>query len=116
MTIARAGKLLDVIDSLDELDDDDPYNPLAIYAPEGPDSREDDRAVVCAGDEEGTLTCPEDHDLSEVLGVSTAREAIEVWSEWRGGRTPTPRDKFAAVMYYSSHDAFLPVTDESHPS
>jgi hypothetical protein len=37
-----------------------------------------------------------------------AREAIEVWSAWRGGRKPGPQDRLAAVVYYADNDAHLP--------
>jgi hypothetical protein len=44
--------------------------------------------------------------------VQLANEAIEVWSAWRGGKKPSRQDKFAAVMFYSQHDAFIPVAEE----
>jgi hypothetical protein len=82
-----------------------------IFAEGGPDASASARAIVCPGDDEGTLVCPQDHALTEVLMVELAREAIQVWSEWRGGKTPNREDKLAAVMFYSQHDAFIPVAD-----
>ena len=91
------------------MNDSDRYNPLVIYAEGGSHAEPQARALICPGDEEKGFTCPQDGSLSEVLMVQLAREAIEVWSEWRGGRAPTRQDKFEAVIHYSLHDAYLPV-------
>ena len=101
--------LIEVIDRLDAVDDSDRYEPLCIFAEGGCDAAPDARAVVCPGDEEGSFVCPKTPALSYVLMVQQAKKCIEVWSEWRGGRRPTPRDKFAAVMYYARNDAWLPL-------
>jgi hypothetical protein len=42
------------------------------------------------------------------LEVHLARDAISVWSRWRGGRLPSLSEKFDAISYYAEHDAFLP--------
>jgi hypothetical protein len=104
-------KLLDVIDRLKELDDSDPFNPLIIYAEGDPDADPEARAVVCPDDEAGTFVCPEDPSLRYVLEVSNAKAAIRVRSAWRDGKTPSRLEKFEAVMYYSRHDAFLPIAE-----
>ena len=101
--------LIEVIDRLDELDDSARYDPLEIYAEGGRDAEPQSRAVVCPGDEGGTKACPQDPSLSYVLMVYLAKEASEVWSEWRGGKSPTKQEKLDAVLYYSRHDAFLPL-------
>jgi len=101
--------LIEVIDRLDEVDDSDRYDPLSIFADGGPDASPQASALVCPGDEAASSACPLDPTLSYVLMVSQAKECIEVWSEWRGGRRPTSQDKFAAVMFYSRNDAWLPV-------
>jgi hypothetical protein len=106
------GTLIEVIDRLDEVDDSDRYASPVIFAEGGPDASPSARAIVCPGDEEGTLVCPQDPAVSEVLMVRLAKEAIEVWSAWRGGKKPSRQEKFAAVMFYSQHDAFIPVADE----
>ena len=103
------GRLLDVIDRLDEPDDSDRFNPLTIFAEGGPSADPQARALVCAGAEAGTFTCPEDPSLRCVLQVSLAKGAIRVWSAWRDAKAPSLRDKFEAVMYYSRNDAFLPL-------
>lgn len=46
-----------------------------------------------------------------VLEVAVAREVVEVWSAWRGGREPSPDEAAAAVIHYAENDAYLPVTD-----
>jgi len=48
-------------------------------------------------------------DLPYLLEVALAREAIDVWSQWRPGRSPMLADKVAAVTHYAVHDAWLPV-------
>ena len=106
------GSLLDVIDRLDAVDDSDRFSPPVIYAEGGPNAPPTARALVCPGDEAGTFACPGDPNLSEVLMVGLAKEAIRVWSSWRCQPRPDPMDKFAAVIYYSRHDAFLPL----HPT
>jgi hypothetical protein len=58
ITIARwlkmQGRLLELIDRLDEVDDSDRYDPPTIYAEGGHDAAPTARAVICAGDDEGT--------------------------------------------------------------
>jgi hypothetical protein len=106
---AVQGSLIEVIDRLDEVDDSDRFESPCIFAEGGPDAAPDARALVCPGDKEGSFVCPQDPTLSYVLMVQQAKECVEVWTTWRGGRRPTPQDKFAAVMYYSCHDAWLPL-------
>ncbi|MGN6548249.1 MAG: hypothetical protein ACTHK7_24650 [Aureliella sp.] len=107
-----ARTLIEVIDHLDEIDDADRFASLIIYADGGRDALPSARTIVCPGDEEGTFACPLDSTLDEVLTVQLAREAIEVWSLWRGGKSPNREEKLAAVMFYSQNDAYLPLEDE----
>ncbi len=106
------GPLIDVIDRLGEVDDPYGYRAHCIFAEGGPDAPPTARAVVCPGDKDGSLVCPRDPTLSYVLMVDLANDAIEVWSEWRSGRQPSPAEKFAAVMHYARHDAYLPIEPE----
>jgi hypothetical protein len=46
--------------------------------------------------------------MAYLLEVGLAKEAIRVWSEWRNGATPTSEDRVAAVVYYATHDAYMP--------
>jgi hypothetical protein len=103
------GTLFDLIQRLDEFEDSDPSHPLVIYAQRGADAERKSPALVCPRSEGGGLACPLDSSLSEVLSVGQAREAIEVWSAWRGGVTPTPADRFTTVMFFSRHGTFLPL-------
>ncbi|MFI5930254.1 hypothetical protein ACIA3K_30340 [Micromonospora sp. NPDC051543] len=43
-----------------------------------------------------------------LLEVDLAREVIEVWSLWRGGRQPTVLEAVGAVVYYAEHDVYQP--------
>jgi hypothetical protein len=106
--------LIEVIDRLGEADDSDRFESPCIFAEGGPDAPRSARALVCPGDKEGSFECPQDAALTYVLMVQQAKECIDVWSKWRGGRPPSRQDKFDAVMYYSRNDAWLPV--DKHPN
>ena len=103
------GTLFELIQCLDEFEDSDRFHPLVIYAQGGADAGRNSPALVCARNEGGSLTCRLDASLSEVLSVEQARDAIAVWSAWRGGVTPSPADRFNTVMFYSRHGAFFPL-------
>jgi len=47
--------------------------------------------------------------LRYFVEVVLAKDAVVVWSEWRGGAVPTIDDKLMAVSYYASRDAYLPL-------
>ena len=104
-------KLIDAIAHLDAVEDSDPFNSMEIYAEGGADAGPGARALICAGDEQGSWTCPQDRSLRSVLMVQLARDAIEVWSNWRDGKVPGPRDKYEAVIHYARHDAYLPTEE-----
>ena len=105
----NTGTLFEIIQRLDEFDDDDPSSPLVIYAQSGAQADRRSPAVVCRRGEEGGSACPLDPSLAEVLGVAQAREAIEVWSSWRGGLVASPQDRFRAVMFFSQYGTFYPL-------
>lgn len=105
----RAGTLFELIQVLDELEESDRSDPLIIYAQRGADGGESSRALICPRSEGGSPTCPVDPSLSEVLSLDQAREAIEVWSGWRGSVTPTPAERFKSVMFFAKYGAFLPL-------
>jgi hypothetical protein len=112
MQMNNTGTLFELIQRLDEFEDSDRSYPLVIYAQRGADAARNSPALVCPRSEEGSLTCPLDPSLSEVLSVGQAREAIEVWSAWRDGLTPSPEDRFRTVMFYSRHGAFFPLESD----
>jgi hypothetical protein len=105
----NTGTLFEIIQRLDEFEDSDRSHPLVIYAHKGSDAGRNSPALVCPRGEEGNPQCPLDPSLSEVLSVGQAREAIEVWSAWRGGLIPSPYDRFRTVMFFSQHGAFFPL-------
>lgn len=105
----NTGTLFELIQRLDEFEDSDRSHPLVIYAQQGADAGRKSPALVCPRGEGGSLTCPLDPSFCEVLSVGQAREAIEVWSAWRRGLTPSPEDRFTTVMFYSRHGAFFPL-------
>jgi hypothetical protein len=90
--------LRDVVGMLDELDDEtviytDGAAPAARAAVVG-------RADAARAKADG---------LRYFIEVVLAKEAVVVWSEWRGGAVPTIDDKLMAVSHYASHDAYLPL-------
>ncbi|MGW6934687.1 hypothetical protein ACWGE0_31825 [Lentzea sp. NPDC054927] len=44
-----------------------------------------------------------------LLEVWLAKEVLEVWSSWRGGRRPSLDEACGAVAHYAGHDAYQPV-------
>lgn len=106
----KTGTLFELIQRLDEFEDSE-RSPLVIYAERGADAGRRSPALVCPRGEAG-VTCPLDPSLSEVLSVEQAREAIEVWSAWRRGLTPSPEDRFNTVMFYSRHNTFFPLESD----
>ena len=109
----NAGTLFELIQRLDEFENSDRFHPLVIYAQNGADAGRNSPALICPRGKGGSLTCPLDTSLSEVLSVEQACDAIAVWSAWRGGLTPSPADRFNTVMFYSRYGGFLPLeTDQ----
>lgn len=47
--------------------------------------------------------------LAYLLEVGLAKDVVDVWSQWRDGRAPTPSEAVEAVIYYAVHDTYLPV-------
>jgi hypothetical protein len=105
----NTGTLFELIQRLDEFEESDRSHPLVIYAQRGSQAERRSPAVICPRSEGGGLKCPLDPSLSEVLSVALTREAIQVWSAWRGGLTPSPEDRFKTVMFFSQHGAFFPL-------
>jgi hypothetical protein len=90
--------LRDVVQVLDQLDDDD-----VIYT---------DGASPAARAEVVTDTSAEAAKatgLTYFLEVALAKDAVAVWSEWRGATEPTTDDQLVAIAYYATHDAYLPL-------
>jgi hypothetical protein len=94
----RVPTLRDVVQVLDQLDDE------AVIYTDGTSPAA--RAEV--------VTDPSAHaakatGLSYFLEVVLAKDAVTVWSEWRGSAEPTTDDKLMAIAYYATHDAYLPL-------
>ena len=107
--IQNTGTLFELIQRLDKFEDSDRSSPLIIYAQNGASARQNSPARVCPRGEGDGHSCPLDPSLSEVLSVEQAREAIRVWSAWRGDLTPSPGDRFNSVMFFSIHGTFYPL-------
>jgi hypothetical protein len=90
--------LRDVVRALDELDDEG-----TIYT-DGASPAARAAVLTDAGDETTTPA-----GLRYFLEVALAKEAVLVWSEWRGSAQPTIDDKLTAISHYATHDAYLPL-------
>lgn len=42
------------------------------------------------------------------LEVPLAKEVLAVWEKWRNGRKPTLKEKYQALVYYATKDAYIP--------
>jgi hypothetical protein len=91
--------LRDALSSIDDFDGEatiyaaKPWNPTSttVIAVEG---EEDANTAIGKG-------------LTYLLEVSIAKEVIEVWSEWRGGRVPSADERAEAVIHYAVNDVYL---------
>lgn len=96
-------KLIDIIDNLESFDVN-----LTIYAKKTPNWEQTSYAVVTQDPESGIL--PEEaKGLYYLMEIYLAKEILNVWSEWRNGRKPNIQEKLEAIIYYSTHDAYMPV-------
>jgi hypothetical protein len=86
------------------LDEVDPE--LTMYAEGGAEAHGGARAVT--GFEARTGSRPRRRATSSTSSRSIPRDAVEVWSEWRGGARPSLEDAVRAVTYSARNDAFLP--------
>jgi hypothetical protein len=93
-----ARPLGDVLGDLDKVDDDE----ATIFVNDGPVEELTESLVLVEGEEPPP-------GFKYLLEVYLAKDVIEVWSEWRGGKRPTRAERSTAVAHYASHDAYLPV-------
>lgn len=94
--------LADLLNEIDSLDDN-----LTIYASKEPRWTGSSRSVACREPDDGSVP-PEAEGLNYMLEVDRAKDAIRVWREWRVNAVPALIDKCEAVIYYATHDAYLP--------
>ncbi|GAA1843915.1 hypothetical protein [Asanoa iriomotensis] len=99
--------LLDVISHLDDIPSGDGYSPGPTIYARRPWKPSSDALVLTGDDVPDGVTTESGHDY--LLEVDLALEAVEVWSEWRDGATPTAEDATFAVLYYGEHDAYQPL-------
>ncbi|MER5705105.1 hypothetical protein ABT023_24580 [Micromonospora sp. NPDC002296] len=96
------GSLLQLIERLAVLPDDP-----TLYAAR-PWSPESDAVAAIEGPGGESPT-----EFPYLLEVELAREAVDVWSEWRKGRRPTAGDACAAVIHYATHGAYMPTNADT---
>jgi hypothetical protein len=97
----RTVTLGSLVDEIERLDDN-----LTIYAEANPDWTEFSAAVACHDPLDGSLPM-EAAGKKYFLEIWIAKEVIEVWKEWRGGRSPSSSEKCEAVIYYAKNDSYL---------
>ena len=90
--------LRDVVKKLDELDDEE-----LIYTDGSSPAA---RAAVAT---DAARKEKEVAGLRYFIEVALAKDAVVVWSQWRGSAKPTIDDKLMAISYYATHDAYLPL-------
>jgi hypothetical protein len=90
--------LRDIVSALDELDED-----ATIYTDGSSPAAQ---AAVVPGTDAAEA---KGAGLRYFLEVSLAKDAVAVWRAWRNGAEPTVDDKLAAISYYATQDAYLPV-------
>lgn len=99
MMMAETMPLAAILDQIDKVSND-----CTIYIADTGQLSPTTNAVAL---QEPTSDAPPS-GMRYLLEVPLAREAIKVWSDWRGGRNPSSDDKAKAVIYYAEHDAYMP--------
>ena len=97
--IAEVMPLAAILDRIDDISND-----LTIYVADSGQLSSTTNAVALP--EQTGHAAPS--GMRYLLEGSLAREAIKVWSDWRGGRAASSDDKASAVIYYAGHDACMP--------
>lgn len=87
---------------LEQLADLDTH--MTIYANEPWDC---DSPAIVAQEGEAEASAAISSGMKYFLEVFLARDALETWSNWRGGRIPTREEMCDAVIHYAVHDAYL---------
>jgi hypothetical protein len=95
--------LAELLEELPNLDDE-----LTIYTSADADWSCNSPVVAIYEPSDGTLP-PEATAMQYLLEVGIAKVVLKVWSQWRGGREPSPQEKCEAVIYYAKNDAYLPL-------
>jgi hypothetical protein len=93
--------LREIINQLETLPD-----AVSIYATKSKDWDVDAPAALVLEADASEIGI-ELEELRYFLEVYIAKEALEVWNEWRNGALPTTEERIAAVLYYASHDAYI---------
>jgi hypothetical protein len=76
--------------------------------------QDDALAVVVEDAEDASLKQTFDGiEMETVLPVFLAREAVEIWQDWRNEAIPTIDDKLKAIVHYATFDAYLPVDEDN---
>jgi hypothetical protein len=94
--------LAELISALENLEDD-----LTIYIAADSEWNASSLAIVRPESEDGGLP-PDASGMEYFLEVYLAKQVLDVWQNWREGRSPTLQEKCEAIIYYAKNDAYLP--------
>jgi hypothetical protein len=102
-------KLVDFLPKLDEYDKAGRFDrELTIYASKDPNWRPESEVILVLDPDDRILPITINGvEFDYLLEPSIAKEVLEVWQEWHGGKTPSPEEMCEAVIYYAERDAYL---------
>lgn len=92
--------LEEILKKLHSLDDE-----LIIFAEKTPKWTANSKAIISYQEEFGVQEFP------YFLEVGIAKEAIDVWSQWRNDRKPSIENICEATICYAENDAYLPINE-----
>jgi hypothetical protein len=95
--------LLELLNGIDDLDDD-----ATIFVDRSAGLNANSPAAAEVSD-----MSESSEGMSRLLEVYLAKEVLQVWTEWRGGRQPSPEQRCRAVIWYFEKDSYIPVEADS---
>lgn len=93
--------LREILNNLEQISDE-----LVIYAGKNNDWDIDSPAALLLHEDAVEVDLHLE-DLTYFLEIEIAKEVLEVWKEWHGGREPTESERVDAVLYYANNDAYI---------
>lgn len=108
VTRRTLAEILEHLDQFNDEEDEDDDRVLTIYASKQAQGSGSSEAVVCYQPDDGSIP-DQAEGLKYLLEVFLAKDAIRVWSEWRQNAAPATQDRVDAVLYYATHNAYLPL-------
>jgi hypothetical protein len=96
--------LAELLRGLEHVDND-----LTIYASALPMWNPDSEAAALINpDDSAHPITVSGIQMEYLLEVFIAKEILEDWQDWRGGKVLSAEEMCEVVIYYATHDAFMP--------